>query len=192
MSSMPPNDSRPEWYYVGHYGQLGPLTQVQILELIEGGVIERQTYVWKAGMTDWVPAATLPGFMSSFTTADQFAPPPSPMKGPTPGFAPGGMAPPQPQYENMPPSAAMMPAAYNPYMRNMYQAPLSDKSKVVGGVLNIIIPGVGRMYLGYSAIGVMQFILTFVCGVGAIWAFIDGILILANGVQYDGYGRQLR
>ena len=47
------------WYYVGTYGQLGPLTTEQFDEFIEAGVIERTTYVWRPGMPDWVPASVV-------------------------------------------------------------------------------------------------------------------------------------
>ncbi|RYG37576.1 TM2 domain-containing protein [bacterium] len=66
----------------------------------------------------------------------------------------------------------------------------SDRSRALGGVLQLIIPGAGRIYLGYSAIGVLQLIL-WPCGVGWIWGFIDGIVILTGGVRMDGYGRHL-
>ena len=45
-----------DWYYIGHYGQLGPLTREQIDELIDGGVIARDTFVWSTGMAEWQPA----------------------------------------------------------------------------------------------------------------------------------------
>lgn len=68
--------------------------------------------------------------------------------------------------------------------------PRSDKSRTTGGVLQLIVPGIGRIYLGYPAIGVLQLILT-PCGVGWLWSIIDGVIILAGGVRMDGYGRQL-
>jgi TM2 domain-containing membrane protein YozV len=67
----------------------------------------------------------------------------------------------------------------------------SDKSRAVGGILNLIIPGVGRMYLGYGAMGILQFILALCGGVGIVWSFIDGILILTGTVKMDGFGREL-
>lgn len=56
----------------------------------------------------------------------------------------------------------------------------------------MFVPGVGRMYLGYWAQGVIQLVVTIVtCGVLWIWPFIDGILMLAGSVKLDGYGRRL-
>ncbi|GAA2218115.1 TM2 domain-containing protein [Micromonospora olivasterospora] len=71
---------------------------------------------------------------------------------------------------------------------------VSDKSKVVAGVLGILLGslGVGRFYMGHTKIGVLQLVVTFVtCGIGGLWGTIDGILILVNG-GVDGQGRPLR
>jgi hypothetical protein len=71
--------------------------------------------------------------------------------------------------------------------------PFSDKSKLVAGLLQVLIPlGIGRMYMGQTGVGVTQLLVTiFTCGIGAIWPFIDGILILV-GDQRDSRGRPLR
>ncbi len=68
--------------------------------------------------------------------------------------------------------------------------PYSDKQKLVTGLLNIFIPGVGRLYAGHMGIGIAQLLLWCLV-VGAIWSFIDGIIILVNGGT-DGEGRPLR
>lgn len=66
------------------------------------------------------------------------------------------------------------------------------KSKIVAGLLQILITfGVGRFYLGYKDIGVIQLILSFF-GVGIIWCFIDGIYILLDGVNKDASGVPLK
>lgn len=71
--------------------------------------------------------------------------------------------------------------------------PFSDKSKIVAGLLQILIPlGIGRFYTGHTGIGVAQLLVTvFTCGVGAIWPFIDGIITLVSDSR-DGNGRPLR
>lgn len=71
---------------------------------------------------------------------------------------------------------------------------LSDKSKLVAGLLQIFLGGfgIGRFYLGYTGLGVAQLLVTiFTCGLGGIWGFIDGILILVKGGT-DAQGRPLR
>ena len=79
-----------------------------------------------------------------------------------------------------------------PYQQ--YPQGVSDKSKVVAGVLQILLGGfgIGRFYMGATKTGVIQLIVTLVtCGIGAIWGLVDGILILVNG-GVDGQGRPLR
>lgn len=76
----------------------------------------------------------------------------------------------------------------------------SDKSKIVAGVLQILLPlGIGRFYTGHVAIAVIQLLLflggLITCGVsttaGAIWCLIDGIVLLATD-STDANGRYLR
>ena len=71
--------------------------------------------------------------------------------------------------------------------------PYSDKSKIVAGLLQVLLPlGIGRMYMGHTGMGVAQLLVTiFTCGVGALWPFVDGILILVNDTK-DAQGRMLR
>ena len=81
-------------------------------------------------------------------------------------------------------------------MQSAYHAPAnytvsSERSRVLAGVLQLLIPGVGRIYLGYAAYGVMQLLLVPCLLVGWLWSVIDGIVILAGGVRLDGYGRHL-
>lgn len=65
------------------------------------------------------------------------------------------------------------------------------KSRLAAGLLGILLGGFGaqRFYLGYTGIGVAQLVVTFLtCGLGAIWGLIDGIVILAGGVDRDADG----
>lgn len=66
-----------DWYYVGRYGQLGPLNEEQMIELIESGVITAGTYVWKRGMTDWVYADSVPRFAPHLGPSTIPPPPPA-------------------------------------------------------------------------------------------------------------------
>ncbi|HEY0950405.1 TM2 domain-containing protein [Nocardioides sp.] len=71
--------------------------------------------------------------------------------------------------------------------------PYSDKSKLVAGLLQILIPlGIGRFYIGDTKTGVWQLVVTVLtCGIGALWPFIDGIIMLATD-STDVQGRPLR
>lgn len=72
--------------------------------------------------------------------------------------------------------------------------PYSEKSKLVAGLLGILLGGfgVGRFYTGHVGLGVAQLIVTFVTfGIGALWGFIDGIMMLAGNAK-DSNGLPLR
>lgn len=71
--------------------------------------------------------------------------------------------------------------------------PYSDKQKLVAGLLQILIPlGIGRFYIGDTKTGVWQLVVTILtCGLGALWPFIDGIVILATDSK-DANGLPLR
>ena len=165
----------PEWFYSGHYGELGPLTREQVDELIEGGVIGANTLVWRVGMSEWIQADRVPEFAAILRRSGVVSPPPLPGT-PRP-------TPPNPPSMNAP--TPYMPAY--PRVATIQ----SDKSRTAGGILQLLVPGVGRMYLGHWAIGIMQLILS-PCFVGVVWSWIDGVIILSGGVRLDGYGRELK
>ncbi|QYJ04647.1 TM2 domain-containing protein [Nocardioides panacisoli] len=115
------------------------------------------------------------------------APPPEPGE---PYRQPGSYTP----YPYGPPPGYAVPHPGAPYgLDPLTGRPLSDKSKVVAGVLQVVLPfGVGRFYTGHVGLGIAQLVVTLVtCGVGALWPFIDGIVILA-GQPTDPQGRLLR
>jgi TM2 domain-containing membrane protein YozV len=125
----------------------------------------------------------------------QYQPPPPPgyAQEPPPGYAqqPPGYPPPG-QY----PPAYMDPSA--PYGRHpLTGEPLSDKSKIVAGLLPLIglfgLVGIGRIYLGYTGLGVAQLVVGLItCGIGAVvWGIIDAVLIFTDKVR-DPEGRPLR
>lgn len=171
-----------DWYYIGHYGQLGPLTRDQIDELIEGGVISRETYVWKVGMSNWRQARDLDELIACFVQADPYAAPPPPpaMTQQPPPVVSTSMR----TYGSDVPSYSYA-GAYAPTFHTLR----SDRSRVLGGLLQIF-PGVGRMYLGYGGYGALQLVLSCFL-IGWLWSVIDGIIILSGGVKLDGYGREL-
>jgi hypothetical protein len=162
--NMEPSNSF-EWYYIGKYGPLGPLSESQMIELAESGVIEKETLVWKAGMPDWTRAENVPE-LQRFLRFPQIPPP----------------VPPDP------PSHSKTSRHTSPFPAYL-QSPCS---RLLAGVLQVL-PGFGRIYLGYLAIGTLQLLMALcTCGVLSIWSWIDGIVILLGGVRYDGYGRILR
>ncbi|WP_067546015.1 TM2 domain-containing protein [Nocardia crassostreae] len=101
----------------------------------------------------------------------------------------------QPVYGQQPAPYGQPPMPYGadpeaPWGRDPYGVPYSDKSKLTAGLLQLLIGtlGIGRFYLGYTTIGVLQLI---TCGGFGIWALIDGILILTGKVP-DPQGRPLK
>ena len=77
-----------------------------------------------------------------------------------------------------------------------YQHPggVSDKSKLVAGLLGIFLGGfgVGRFYLGDNKTAIWQIVVTVLtCGIGSLWGLIDGIIILATDSK-DPNGLPLR
>lgn len=81
------------------------------------------------------------------------------------------------------------PAA--PYGRHpMTGEPYGEKSKVIAGVLQLLIGtlGIGRFYTGHTGMAIAQLL---TCGGLGIWALIDGIMILVTDSR-DAEGRLLR
>ena len=144
---------------------------------------------------------TEPPFGGAEATPPPHQPPPYQ---PPPNYPPppGQYPPPYP-----PPGYYADPMA--PYGRNpLTGEPLSDKSKLVGGLLQLLglvgVLGIGRIYLGYTTLGIAQLIIGLVggfvigmltCGVGfaipVVWGIIDAVLILTGQVR-DPLGRPLR
>ena len=104
-------------------------------------------------------------------------------------------APPYPQPGQ--PYGQPVPVAFNPNapygIDPATGLPYSDKSKLVAGLLQVLVPfGIGRMYMGHVGIGVAQLLVTlFTCGIGSLWPFIDGIVILAGNPR-DALGRPMK
>ena len=118
-------------------------------------------------------------------------PPPTPPPPMPPPYYPSPPGYPPPQY-----AAYLDPAA--PYGRHpLTGEPLSDKSKPIAGLLQLLgllgIVGIGRIYLGYTGLGIAQLVVGLVtCGIGAvIWGIVDAVLILSGQVR-DAQGRPLR
>ena len=107
----------------------------------------------------------------------------------------GGQPPAQgqawPQQPGQPPYMGHPGAPYG--VHPVTGIPYSDKSKIVAGLLQILLPlGIGRFYIGDTTMGVIQLLVTiFTCGIGALWPLIDGIIMLATDSK-DANGLMLR
>src|SRR6476646_12073440 len=151
---------------------------------------------------------TEPQFSGS-ESGSPYTPPPQ-----QPGYPPPGQYPPPPGLYGPPPGqytppAGQYPPAYMdpaaPFGRHPVTGePLSDKSKVVAGLLQLLgllgLLGIGRMYMGQVTFGVLQLVgcLVFAvvtCGIGyvvpVVWGIIDAV-VLMTGTPRDQYGRLLR
>jgi hypothetical protein len=119
-------------------------------------------------------------------------PPPgyqTPGQGIPPGYPPPGYADPSQTYG----TAYGYQPGFNPNapygLDPLTGQPLSDKSRIAAGVLQLALPfGIGRFYIGDTAIGIAQLL---TCGGCGIWSLIDGIILLVNGGT-DSQGRKLR
>ena len=78
------------------------------------------------------------------------------------------------------------------------QAPVYDpamqKSKLTAGLLGIFLGGLGihNFYLGYTGKAIAQIFLSLCFGAGAIWGFVEGILILCGNINKDANGIPLK
>ena len=140
---------------------------------------------------------TEPPFGGAEATPPPYQPPPG--YPPPPGYLPPGQYPPPGYYVD-----PMAPYGRNPFTGE----PLSDKSKTIAGLLQLLgligVLGIGRIYLGYTTLGISQLVVGLVggfvigiltCGLGfaipVVWGLIDAVMILSGQVR-DPQGRPLR
>ncbi len=71
--------------------------------------------------------------------------------------------------------------------------PAEQKSKLTAGLLGIFLGGLGihNFYLGYTGKAIAQIVLS-LCGIGAIWGLIEGIMILCGSIDKDAKGVPLK
>lgn len=123
-------------------------------------------------------------------------------------YAQGG----QPSYQQGPPPGSYQPGYPQGYQQGYPQgyqqgypqgapAPYygwaEPKSRLAAGLLGIFLGGLGihRFYLGFTTLGIVQLLVTlFTFGFGAIWGFVEGIMILAGAQSFrtDARGVPLR
>jgi predicted Zn finger-like uncharacterized protein len=68
----------PEWHVAIDDEDVGPITLEALSEHIASGAVDRQSLVWKTGMSDWLPAGEVPKVKDLFVKAPlpKIAPPP--------------------------------------------------------------------------------------------------------------------
>jgi TM2 domain-containing membrane protein YozV len=105
-----------------------------------------------------------------------------------------GGQPQQPPYEQQQQygqQAYLPPYAYGP--GRWYPAPYPEqKSRLVAGLLGVLLGGLGihRFYLGHVGMGIAQLIVTILTfGLGMVWGFIEGIMILAGAPVFRADAR---
>ncbi len=166
------------------------------------------------GASGVTPPPTLDAMTESTDPYDR--PPTSPLPAPTdpyaggpyppgysqPGYSQPGYSPPgydqpgyaQPGYAQEGYGQPVPYAAGYPAFDPATGLPLSDKSKIVAGILQLVLGGfgAGRFYTGHIGMAIAQIAVTWLtCGLGAIWPLIDGIILLVQGGT-DAQGRVLR
>ena len=124
-----------------------------------------------------------------------------------PGYGAGYGKPGQPQFSQGSPTQGAnpqgqpngyyQPAPQGQYPPGYYYSVDPPKSRLAAGLLGIFLGGFGihRFYLGYTNIGVVQILVTvFTWGLGAVWGFVEGIMILAGAQSFrtDARGVPLR
>lgn len=79
-------------------------------------------------------------------------------------------------------------------LTNINCSPEDQKSKLAAGLLGIFLGGLGihNFYLGYTGKAIAQIVLSCCFGLGAIWGFIEGILILTGNINKDANGNPLK
>ncbi len=76
----PPAPMAPQWHIAVNGQTQGPFAIAQIASGIASGQIERNTFVWTAGMSGWVAAGDVPQLAGYFAVPPPPPPPPPPPK----------------------------------------------------------------------------------------------------------------
>lgn len=93
----------------------------------------------------------------------------------------------QPMGQQMPMGQQPMPGSVPPGVE--------QKSKMAAGLLGLFFGawGIHNFYLGNTSRAVVQIIVSIVtCGVGGIWGFVEGIMILCGSIKTDANGVPLK
>lgn len=154
------------WYIIFNGQQTGPLSES---ELHNYG-LSPDSMVWKSGMPDWQRASTIPELAEALAACRANENSPKYGAGASRGAQQSG------QYRGQ----------YPPCEPNGNYMQQSDKSKVVTGILALLLGGIGiqYFYLGKIGGGFLTILLSLVtCGTWELITFIQGILILCMSDQ---------
>lgn len=168
------------WQMKGADGQTyGPVPRSELDQWCREGRLVASTQVLRAGGSQWQWATDLYPHLTQSTSSH-------PGGNSSPFGRPGAI-----------PTYSPYGGHVSPYSPGGYAGgiPMSDKSKVAAGLLGIFLGayGVHRFYLGDVSTGFLQILVTIVtCGIGGIWGFIEGIMILTGSIDRDALGRKLR
>jgi len=56
-----------QWYYLVNNEQQGPVSSADLKQMAAGGQIQPDTFIWKEGLDDWVPAQRIKGLFDGAT-----------------------------------------------------------------------------------------------------------------------------
>ena len=71
---------------------------------------------------------------------------------------------------------------------------MEPKKKMTAALLGILLGawGIHNFYLGFTKKAIIQIIVSVcTCGIGGIWGFIEGIMILTGSINQDADGNPL-
>ena len=71
---------------------------------------------------------------------------------------------------------------------------MEPKKKMTAALLGIFLGawGIHNFYLGFTKKAIIQIIVSVcTCGIGGIWGFIEGIMILTGSINQDAEGNPL-
>ncbi len=75
-AAPPPPPVQAQYYIAMNGQQMGPYGLEQIRQMIASGQVNNNTYIWKQGMANWLPASSVPEIAALF--GQQTPPPPPP------------------------------------------------------------------------------------------------------------------
>jgi TM2 domain-containing membrane protein YozV len=126
-----------EWYYTQDNQRCGPVAEGQLRQLVISGAIQPTDLVWKKGMHEWTPVASVAAFAAHL-------PPPVPNLPPSPTTPPG--------------ASQMSPQGSGPRQVSdelVHPPPVSKDPLLAAFLSGCCVAGGGQMYLGQLGKGLV-------------------------------------